>query len=120
MLHDNLNILVIWFMPNMLKMQGLGGRLEMLRGQDLLMEFIQRICLNYKTSLGFRRPFQVKLHQSSKTLVVIGCTTLCSRREEVLIHQPRSQLVKSVARRTMVIALKGQSIALVVVKSGTK
>ena len=37
----------------------------------------------------------------------VGCLTLSLKRVEVLVHQPTSQLVESVARSTMVIALRG-------------
>ena len=70
------------------------------------MGILQRIGLRYKTILGLRSEFQVKFLISSQRLVVIGCLTLSSIREKVLTHQPRSQLVESVVRGTMVIAFK--------------
>ena len=90
------------------------------RGNDRLMEVIQRIGLRYKISLNLRSGVQIKSLQNSQELVVIGCLTLNSRREKVLIHQMRSQLVESVARSTMVIALRGRIIALVVERVVTK
>ena len=79
----------------------------MLRGQDHLKGVLQIIGLRYKTSLGLRSMFQDNILPSSQRLVVLGFLTLSSRREEVIIHQPRNQLVESEARSTMVIALKG-------------
>ena len=40
-----LTYVVLWCMPNICKRQGLRGRVEMLTGQDLLMEVLQRIDL---------------------------------------------------------------------------
>ena len=83
------------------------------------MEVLQRIGLRHKTSLNLRSGFLIKSLQNSQELVVIGCLTLNSRREKELINLMKSQLVKSVARSTMVIALRGRIIVLVVVKTGT-
>ena len=108
--------LVLWSMPSVWKRQGLRGRVEMLREKDHLMEVLQGIGFRYKTSLGVRSEFQVKFLPNSQRLVVIGCLTLCLWGEKVLIHQPISQLGESMPRNTMVIALRGRTIVLVVVK----
>ena len=85
-----------------------------------MIEVPQRIGLRYKTSLDLRSGFQFKYLPSSQKIVVIGCLTLNSIREKVLIHQPRSQVVESVARSTMVIALRGHIIIWVMVRVGTR
>ena len=81
---------------------------------------LQRIGLRYKTSLDLISRFQVKSLPISQRLVVIGFLTLSSRREKILSHQPGSQLVESVARSTIVIALRGRIISLVVERVGTR
>ena len=68
---------VSWFMLSNRKIQGLKGRVEMPRGQGLMMVVPQRVGLSSKTSLGSR----------GKRLVMIGCVTLSLKREEVLAHQ---------------------------------
>ena len=100
--------------------QGLIGRVEMLKGQDLFMVVLQSVGIIFKTSLGLRRGFQVKFLPSSQSLVVIGCLTLSGRRKNVLIHKPRIQIVESVARSTGMITLRGQAIILVLEKAGTR
>ena len=85
-----------------------------------MVEVLQRMALRYKTNLGLRSGFQVKFLPSSQRILVRGCLTLISISERVLIHQPRSQLVESVARSTMVIYLSVRTIVLVVVKVGTR
>ena len=52
MLHDNLNISCLMVHAKHMEDARLGGRVRMLRGQDLLIEVLQKICLRYKTSLG--------------------------------------------------------------------
>ena len=84
------------------------------------MKILQRIGLRYKTSLNLRTVFLINSLPNSQMLVVIGCLTLNSRREKVLIHQIRSQLVESVVKITMVIALMGWIMALVVERVVTK
>ena len=91
-----------------------------LRGEDLLMEVLQRIGITYKTNLDLRTGIQVKSHPSSKNIVVIVCLTLNSRREKVQIHQLRSQLVESVARSTMVTAFIGCIIVFIVESARTR
>ena len=76
MLRDYMFYLVLLCMPNMWKRQGLGGKVEMLRGKDLLMGSLKRIGLRYKRSLDLRSGFQVNFLLSSQRLVVIGCLTL--------------------------------------------
>ena len=51
---------------------------------------------------------------------MIGCITLNFRREKVLIQQRRRKLVESVVKSTMVSALRGRIIALVVERVVTK
>ena len=86
----------------------------MLIGLGNLIEDPQRIDLRYKISLNLRSRVQIKSLPNSQELVVIGCLTLNLRREKVLIHQWRSQLVESVVKTTMVSSLIGRIIALVV------
>ena len=111
---------ILWFTQEGSKGQVLREKLEMLREQGHLIEVPQRIGLRYKTSLDLRSRFQIKSLHNLQELVVIGCITLNSRREKVLIHQIRSQLVESVVKITMVIALMGWIIALVVERVVTK
>ena len=85
-----------------------------------MMEVLKRIGLKYKTRLDLRSKFLIKFLPSSPSLVVIGCLTLSLKRERVLLHQPKIQLVESVARSTILIVLRGWSIVLVVVKVGTR
>ena len=61
----------------------------------------------------FKKRFSL---QSFQILVVIGRLTLSSIREKILKNQPRIQLLESVARSTMVIALRGRIIVMVVIK----
>ena len=103
-----------------LSKQGLNRRVDMQRGQDHLIEVLQRIGLKYKTSLDLINVFQIKSLPSSQKLVVIECLTLYSRGEKVLNHQSRSQFVESVVKSTMVVTLKGYIIALVVARVVTK
>ena len=58
-----------------LRRQGPRERVEMLKEQDHLMEFLQRIGLKYKTSLDLRIGFLIKYLPSSQRLVVIGSVT---------------------------------------------
>ena len=71
-----------------------------------------RVGLTFKTSLGSRRGFLIKFPPNFSRIVMIGCLTLSLKREELLVHQQRRQLVESVARSIMVIALLGRTIAL--------
>ena len=85
-----------------------------------MMVVLQRIGLKYKTSLGLRSGFLIKFLLSFQRLCRIGFLTLSLKKEKVLVHQPSSQLVESVARSTMVIVLREQIIVLVVVKVVTR
>ena len=89
------------------------------RGKDLMMEVLQREGLKYKISLDLRRGFLTKFLLSFLSLGMIGCLNLSLNMEGILVHQPKSQLVESVARITKVIDLRGRTIVLVVVKLGT-
>ena len=91
-----------------LKKQELKEKVEMLRGLGHLMEAPKGIGLRYKISLNLRSGVQIKSLPNSQELVVIGCLTLNLRRENVLIHQRRSQLVKSLVKSTMVSALRDE------------
>ena len=110
---------VLWCMQEWLKRKGPSKGVEILE-QGHIMDVLRRICLKYKTSLDLRRGFLIKYPPCSQKLVVIGCLNINSRRERVLIHQPRSQLVECVARSTMVIASWGRIIALVVARVVTR
>ena len=65
-----------------------------------------------KTGLDLRRNFLIKFLLSFPRLVMIGCLNLSLKREKVLVHQARHQLVESVARSTMVIALLERTIVM--------
>ena len=52
-------------------------------------------------------------------LVIIGCPSLSLRRERMLVHQQRSQLVEFVARETMMISVREQIIVFAMVKLGS-
>ena len=91
----------------------------MLRDRDLLMEDLQREGLRFKTSIGARIGCLIKFFLSFISLGMIWFPTLSRKRERVLVHQLKNQLVESVARSTMVIDLRGYTGLLVVVKRGT-
>ena len=80
-LHDNIKISCLMVHAKHVEKASLGGRIEMLRGQNILMNILKRIGLQYKTSLDLRSGFQVKSLPSSQSLVMIGFLTLSSRRE---------------------------------------
>ena len=84
------------------------------------MEAPQRNRLEIKIRLNLRSGVQIKSLQNSQDLVVIGCLTLNLRREKVLIHQRRRQLVEGVVKSTMVSALRGWIISFVVPRVVTK
>ena len=88
--------------------------------QNNLMEVLQREALRYKTNIGLSRGFIIKCLIIYLRLGMIGCLTLNSRGEKVLVDQLRSQLVESVVKRTMVITLREQIIALVVERVVTR
>ena len=68
----------------------------------------------------FKKRVSNKVPQNSLRLWMRGCMTLSLGREGILAHQPRSQLVNSLARSIMVIVLGERIIVLVVVKVDTK
>ena len=107
-------------MLNKWNRQGLKGRVEIPRGQDLLTVVLLRIGLRFKTSLGSRIGCPIKFLLSYLRLGMIGCLTLILISEGILVHQQRSQLVESVARITIVIVLREHIIVLVVVKVRTR
>ena len=72
------------------------------------------------TSLYLRSGILIQSLKNSQELVVIGFLTLNSRREKVVTYQMGSQLVESVVKNTMVIALRGRIIALVVERVVTR
>ena len=118
-LHDNMNILVSWFMLNKWKKLGKGEREGRLRRTSLMKVFLERVGLTFNTSVGSRRGFLINFPQNFPRLVMIGCLTLSLKKKEVLAHQARSQLVESVSRSIMVIALSGWTIALGVARMAT-
>ena len=95
-------------------------KVEILRGLCHLMEAPQRISLRYRISLNLRSKVKIKSLHNSKQLLGIGCLTLHFRREKLLIHQKRSQIVESVVKIKMVSALRGLIVALVVERVVTK
>ena len=62
-----------------------------------------KVGLTFKTRLDLRRVLPIKFLPNFPRLGIIGCITLSLKREEVLAHQKRSRLVKSVARSIMVM-----------------
>ena len=77
----------------------------MLIGQGHMMVVPQSVGSISKTNLGSIRE---------------RCLTLSLKSEGVLVHQTRSQLVESVERNNMVIALLGRTIVLDVAKVATR
>ena len=102
------------------KRPGLRERIEIPIGQGHLMVVLQRVGLIFRTSLGFIRGPLIKFLPGSLRLIMIGFLTLSLKIEKVLAHQTRSQLVESVARSIMVIALLGRTIALGVARIATR
>ena len=84
-----------------LRMQEIKQKVEVLRGLDHLMEAPQIIGLRYKISLNLRSRVQIQSPQNSQELVVRRCLTLNLRKEKVLIHQWRSQLVECAVKSSM-------------------
>ena len=103
MLHENMNIYRLMVHTQQVEESRAKRKSRMLRGQGHLMMLLQRVGLISKTSLSLRKGFLTKFHTISLTPVMIGCLTLSLRRERILVHQPRSQLVKSVARNIIMI-----------------
>ena len=68
----------------------------------------------------FKKRSSNQVHTKSPKPMMIGFQTLSLKREEVLVHTRRNQLVESVARSTMVIALLGRTKFFVSGKSGHK
>ena len=95
-------------------------KVELVRGLGHSIESSQRIGLIYKININVRSRVQIKSVPNSQYLVVIGFLTLNSKRKKVLIHQIRSQLVESVEKNIMVIALRGRIISLVVERVVTR
>ena len=60
--------------------------------------YLRRICLTFKTILGSRRGFIVKILTNLSRLIIRGCKTLCLKREEVVFDKDRSQLVESLSK----------------------
>ena len=81
-----------------------------------MIEVLKRLGLRLMTSLYLRSGILIQSLKNSQELVVIGFLTLNSRREKVVTYQMGSQLVESVVKNTMVIALRGRIIALVVAR----
>lgn len=55
----------------------------------------------------FKKSFLILFLKYFQRLVIIGCPTLSFKREHILSHQDRSQLVESVAGTIIVISLFG-------------
>ena len=120
MLHDNMNIYRPWFMLNKWKRQGLRGKVRMQKRQGLMIVVLQMVSLISMEILGSRIGFLIKFLPNFPRLMMIVFLTLSLKREEVLAHQTRSKLVESVARRIMVIALFGKTIALGLARVATR
>lgn len=101
------------------KRQGLRETIQIRRGQGLFKVVRQSLCLKFKIILISRRGFPTKFLSSSLRLVVIGCIILSLKREGVVLHQQRRELVEGVEKSIMVIAKREGIISLVVVKVGT-
>ena len=67
----------------------------------------------------FKKRFYNQVTSKFTKYRVLGCLTLSLKREEVLVHQVRCQLVESVERNIMVIALLGWKIAIGVARAAT-
>ena len=68
--------------------------------------------LDIQENQSSKRGSPIKFLLNFPRLMMIGCVTLNIKTEEVLAHQATSQLVESVARSIMVIALLGRTITL--------
>ena len=68
--------------------------------------------LDIQENQSSKRGSPIKFLPNFPRLVMIGCVTQNIKTEEVLAHQATSQLVESVARSFMVIALLGRTITL--------
>lgn len=112
MLHDNMNIYRPWFMLNKWKRQGLRGKVRMQKRQGLMIVVLQMVSLISMEILGSRIGFLIKFLPNFPRLMMIVFLTLSLKREEVLAHQERSELVENVERSIMVIALLGRTISL--------
>ena len=103
-----------------LRRQELSEKVEMLRGLGHLMKALLRIDLIHKISSKFNKrgsnQFPTEFPRASGDRV----PNLNLRREKVLINQTRSQLVDSMVKSTIVSALRGRIIALVVSRMVTK
>ena len=119
-LHENMKISRLMMHNKHVEEAKARGSVEMLKGQDLLMEVLQRISLRYKTRLDSRNGFLIMFLQIFLRLLVIRCLSLRLRRQTLLVHQLRRKLVENVAKNTIVILLMGQTIVFVVVNVGTR
>ena len=52
--------------------------------------------------------------------MMIGCLTLCLIMDEIVVNKERSQLVESVARRTLVIYFLKRTIVTDMIKVGIR
>ena len=107
-------------MLNKLKKVGYGERIGRPRRQGHIKVVFLMVVLTFKTSLGSTRSFLIKFPPNLPKLVMILCVTLSLKREVVVAHQARSQLVESVARKIMGIVFLGWTIALGVEKVATR
>ena len=62
MLHNNMNISHLTMHVRQVERKGIGGRVHMKKGQDLMVVVMQRIGLRYKTSLCSKKGSQIKFH----------------------------------------------------------
>ena len=93
MLHDNMNTSYLMVHVDKWKRQGLRETIYMQRGQDLLTVVLHRVGLISKTILGSMKGLLIKFLQKFLRLGTIWWLALVLRREGILVHQTRSQIL---------------------------
>ena len=116
MLHDNIYI----YRLTVHAQQEEKSRIIDSKTQDLFIIVLQRVGLISNKILGSKKGFLIKFSPSSLRLVMKGCLNLSLKKEGVLTHQTRIQLVKSVARSILVNALREIIIVFVVSRVVTR
>ena len=119
-LHDNMNISHLMVHTHQVEEGRVKKKSRDLIGQGPVMVVLRSVELISKTNQGSKRGSQFNFLQNSPWLVMIGCLTLSLKRDDVLPHLTRTQLVKSGARSIMAIALLGWTIALGVSREATR
>ena len=120
MLHDNMNISRLIVHAQQVEETRVKRKIRDAKRARSFDDGSSKDMTELKTSLGVRRGLLINFLPNFPRLVMIGCLNLSLKREKVLAHQARSQLVESVARSTMVSALLGWTIALGVARIATR